>query len=104
MSKPELFDVIELLVDVPEHQQSIGTQGTIVECYDDGAFEVEFANADGETTALFALTHQQFIVVWKASTKQWLPTAEKITEILEQLSENKQEKIFDYARTIYQQA
>ncbi len=32
--KPELFDVIELLVNLPKHQQSIGAQGTIVECHD----------------------------------------------------------------------
>jgi hypothetical protein len=30
--KPKLFDIVELLVNLPESQQSIGTQGTIVEC------------------------------------------------------------------------
>jgi len=35
-------------------------------------------NEDGETTALCALSSQQFIVVWKATTKQWLTPADKI--------------------------
>ncbi|MGC1310518.1 MAG: DUF4926 domain-containing protein [Phormidesmis sp.] len=102
MAKPELFDVVELLVNLPEHDQSIGGQGTIVECYDDHDFEVEFVNDDGETTALCTLSSEQFIVVWKSATQQWLPTAEKISEILSQLSENKQEEVFNYARSIYQ--
>jgi hypothetical protein len=35
MSKTELFDIIELLVDVPEYNLKVETQGTIVECYED---------------------------------------------------------------------
>ena len=57
---------------LPEQKQLIGTQGTIVECHDPKHFEVEFSNEDGETTALCVLSSQQFIVVWKAKTKQWL--------------------------------
>lgn len=67
MIEPALFDVIELLIDVPEHNQTVGSQGTIVECYSSNDFEVEFSNEDGETTALFALSREQFMVVWKAS-------------------------------------
>ncbi len=84
MTNPELFDIIELLVDIPEYNQSIGSQGTIVECYDDNSFEIEFSNEDGETTALFALSRQQFIVVWESSTKQWLPTVEKLAHAIKQ--------------------
>ena len=67
--QPELLDVVEVLVDFPEHHIQAGTQGTIVHCYPDNAFEVEFVNGEGETTALFPLLSTQFIVVWKASTK-----------------------------------
>jgi hypothetical protein len=67
-TQPELLDIIELLVNLPEANQFIGTQGTIVECHDRNNFEVEFSNEDGETTALCVLSSQQFIVVWKAKT------------------------------------
>ena len=68
MIKPELFDVIELLVDLPEVEINAGELGTIVEKYDDRAYEVEFANDDGETLALLVLTPEKFIVVWKSET------------------------------------
>ncbi|GGA35384.1 DUF4926 domain-containing protein [Okeania sp. KiyG1] len=72
MIKPELFDVVELLVNLPSEQQFIGDRGTIVECYNDGKYEVEFSNEQGETLALCSLSNNQFIVVWQAQTKQWL--------------------------------
>ena len=52
MIKPEVFDIVELIVNLPEHNQFIGSQVAIVECYDDHHFEIEFSNEDGETTAL----------------------------------------------------
>jgi hypothetical protein len=102
--KPELFDIVELLVNLPESQQSIGTQGSIVECHDPNHFEVEFSNEDGETTALCVLSPQQFIVVWQAQTKQWLTTTDKITAIFDNLSEHKREEVLDFARFLYQKA
>jgi len=74
MIKPELLDIVEILVNLPEHNQLIGAQGTIVECYANDHFEVEFSNEDGETTALCVLSSQQFVVVWKVETKEWLST------------------------------
>jgi hypothetical protein len=71
---PELLDLVELLINLPDDRLFIGDRGTIVECHDDRNFEVEFTNEDGETTALCVLSSHQFIVVWKATTKQWLPT------------------------------
>ena len=38
MTQPELFDVVELLVDLPEHNLRAGVQGAIVECYQDNNF------------------------------------------------------------------
>jgi Domain of unknown function (DUF4926) len=126
--KPELFDVVELLVNLPEHKQSIaprparqvpeciraklsqvaplaiGTQGTIIECHDPNHFEVEFSNENGETITLCVLSPQQFMVVWQARTKQWLTTTDKITSIFSNLPENKQEQILDFARFLYQKA
>ena len=104
MIKPELFDTIELLVNVPESQQPVGTQGSIVECHDCDNFEVEFTNKDGETTALCVLSSHQFIVVWQATTKQWLTTTDKISAIFNNLSETKREEVLDFARFLYQKA
>ncbi|MBW4547956.1 MAG: DUF4926 domain-containing protein [Symplocastrum torsivum CPER-KK1] len=53
MTEPELFDVIELLVDLPEYNLRSGVQGAIVECYPGGTYEVEFSNKDGETLVDF---------------------------------------------------
>lgn len=103
MIKPELFDIVELLVNLPEHNQFIGSQGAIVECYDDRNFEIEFSNEDGETTALCTLSDRQFIVVWQSATKQWITTTEKVISILDYLPETKQEQILNYARSLYDQ-
>jgi len=78
MIKPELLDIVELLVNLPEEKQITGAQGTIVECYDSDHFEVEFINKSGETTALCTLNSEQFIVVWQVSTKQWLKPESKL--------------------------
>lgn len=102
--KPELLDIVELLVNLPEHQQFVGAQGTIVECYNNDHFEIEFSNENGETTALCALSSQQFIVVWKATTKQWLTPADQIAAIFNHLSEAQREEVLNFARLIYQRA
>jgi hypothetical protein len=65
MIEPELFDAIELLVDLPEENLCAGVRGAIVECYEDGKYEVEFTNEEGETLALSTLSSDKFIVVWK---------------------------------------
>jgi Domain of unknown function (DUF4926) len=101
-TQPELLDIVELLVNLPESNQFVGTQGTIVECHDLNNFEVEFSNEDGETTALCVLSSQQFIVVWKAQTKKWLTTSDKIAAIFNNLSETKREEVLDFARFLYQ--
>ncbi len=61
MIEPELFDVIELLVDLPEENLRAGVRGAIVECYEDGKYEVEFTNQEGETLALSTLSSEQII-------------------------------------------
>ena len=102
MIKPELFDIVELLVNLPEAQQFIGSQGTIVECFDDGKYEVEFSNEEGETTALCTLSEKQFIVVWQAKTKTWLSVSERLNAVINNLSENKQQELLNFARFLHQ--
>jgi Domain of unknown function (DUF4926) len=63
MKNPELFDVIELIVDLPAHNLFVGDRGAICEKYDNLQYEVEFANLEGETIALVVLSINSFMVV-----------------------------------------
>ena len=101
MTQPELFDVVELLVDLPEHNLRAGVQGAIVECYQDNNYEVEFSNSNGETLALYALSARQFVVVWSAKTKTWLPISERVAAILNNLDSKRQEEVLDFAKFLY---
>ena len=96
MTQPELFDVVELLVDLPEHNLRAGVQGAI-----DNNYEVDFSNSEGETLALCTLSAQQFIVVWLAKTKTWLPISERVAAILNNLDSKRQEEVLDFARFLY---
>jgi hypothetical protein len=61
MNKLSLFDIVELREDLPQFDLKRGAQGTVVECYSDGEFEVEFVDEDGETIALCALPPEKII-------------------------------------------
>lgn len=76
MSQPELFDVVELLVNLPDRNLQAGAQGTIVECHTDEDFEIEFITSPEEEICLHTLSRQQFVVVWKSATQQWLTVNE----------------------------
>jgi phage terminase Nu1 subunit (DNA packaging protein) len=99
--KPELLDVVELLVDLPESAIQAGELGTIVETYDNHAYEVEFADAEGATLALQALEPDQFVVVWKNSTQAWVPLAERIAALLQTLPEDRQQQVLNFARSLH---
>ena len=95
MKNPELFDVIELPIDLPSHSLSAGDsrsetlrkRSAICEEYDNSQYEVEFTNSDGESIALVALSLAEplgtrldcFFVVWRSAPKTWVPIAEKIS-------------------------
>lgn len=106
MSKPELFDAIELLVELPEYNLRSGMRGAIVECYSDSDYEVEFsdslrdsfASRNGETLALCALSTEQFIVVWKAKTQTWVSVSEQIAALIEHLPDEPRQEVLDFAR------
>ena len=73
----ELLDVVELLVDLPHNLIDKGYHGTIVECYPDNLYEVEFSDSDGETLDLLTLSANQFMVVWRVATHQWVSAEEQ---------------------------
>jgi hypothetical protein len=101
LMQPELLDIVEVLVDLPVHALQAGARGTVVHCYPDNAFEVEFVNEDGETTALCPIPAAQCIVVWKASTKQWLPAEEQAADLVSHLPEEAKQEVLDFARFLH---
>ncbi len=100
MKSPELFDVVELLVNLPEAGLQLGAQGAIVEQYPDQFYEVEFANGAGETIALVTLMAPQFVVVWRSSSKASVPVVERFEALMATLPEEALQEVFDFARFI----
>ena len=98
MIKPELFDVVELVIDVPDHNLRSGVRGAIVHCHAGDIYEVEFINEEGETVAIFPLSADRFIVVWQAATGTWLPIAEQIAALIAHLPEETGREVLDFAR------
>jgi len=101
MAKPELFDVVELLISLPNQGLQAGAQGAIVEQYADQRYDVEFTNPAGETIALVTLPIVHFVVVWRAASKTWVPLSEKIEALVAVLPEETRREVFDFARFIY---
>jgi hypothetical protein len=56
-----LYDVVELVDDIPEHELAAGSAGTIVHVHQSPrlAYEVEFVDEDGHTQALATVTPDQ---------------------------------------------
>jgi hypothetical protein len=98
---PDLFDVVELTMDIPERGLPAGMQGTIVHCHPGDVYEVEFTNEAGETLDFLALRPEQFIVVWRAKTKKWVPIAERITALMSHLPEETAQEVLDFARFLH---
>lgn len=101
MNNPELLDVVELLVNLPDAGLQVGAQGTIVECYGNDAFEVEFVNGLGETIAMVVLNVEQFVVTWRAESKMWVPVAERLEALVAALPEATLLEVFDFARLVH---
>ena len=98
MIEPQLFDTIELLIDLPTHNLSAGAQGAIVHQHTPTVYEVEFTNEDGETIALCAVTLSHFIVIWQAATRQWVSVADQVAQIVARLPEASRTEVLRFAR------
>ena len=57
----EMYDVVALTEELPEHDLARGQVGTVVEMLAPGVFEVEFCDGEGITYAMLALTSQQLM-------------------------------------------
>lgn len=57
----ELYDVVELIVDLPDEGLATGSVGTVVHVFHEPnlAYEVEFADDEGRTVAMVPLTPDQ---------------------------------------------
>jgi hypothetical protein len=50
---------------------------------------------------LVVLSINSFIVVWRSTSKTWVPIAEKIQALVSALPEENLLKVFDFARSIH---
>jgi hypothetical protein len=67
----KLHDVVALLEDLPDNALRRGQVGTIVEEWQPGVFEVEFADTRGVAYALIALRADQLMpLTWTPDTAQ----------------------------------
>ncbi|MCX6045666.1 MAG: DUF4926 domain-containing protein [Chloroflexi bacterium] len=95
---PELFDLVELIIDIPERNLRAGMRGTIVHCHSETAFEVEFTNEQGETLDEWSFTTNQFIVVWRHATHDWVPLTEQAAALVAHLPSAAAHEVLDFAR------
>jgi len=96
--EPTVGDIVELLINMPEKDLFLGAQGAIVHCHSPQAYEVEFINDDGETLALAPLLPEQFMIVWRAETRQWVPAAEQAAVLIASLPMEAGREVVDFAR------
>ena len=68
-----LYDVVALLVDLPDEGLKRGQVGTIIEIWESGVYEVEFADTRGMTYASVALRAEDLM------TLHWHPDPSKHT-------------------------
>ncbi|WP_333157688.1 MULTISPECIES: DUF4926 domain-containing protein [unclassified Microcoleus] len=74
----------------------------MVDCYDDGNYEIEFSDRSGETIALYTLSTEQFLVVWKSKERRWLSVSELLAAIVERLCDERQQQILELPRSVSQ--
>jgi len=61
MDEIKALDVVAVTEDVPDQRLRRGEVGTVVERWEDGAFEVEFSDDSGEAYAFVALRADQLM-------------------------------------------
>ncbi len=65
----QLLDVVALTTGISKHNLFRGEIGTVVECYPNDGYEVEFVSLDGYTYALVALRGDQLISLRQKSQR-----------------------------------
>jgi hypothetical protein len=102
MLQPELYDTVELLIDLPEYNLKAGMRGALIDQYNDTTFEVEISDENGETLEQGAVTRDQFIIVWRSATHEKVSDEEAIAELMYHLPESKRREVLDFARFLHE--
>ncbi len=99
MQAVNLFDVVELIVDLPQQGLYAGMRGTVLDVHENGkAFEVEFSDEQGQVLTFMALAPEQFVVIWRSQSRQWVPLAERVARLVSRLPEPAGTEVLDFAR------
>ena len=98
MTMPKFLDVVLLKHDLPEHGLRQGAVGTVVEVYDNGEGEVEFANDDGETLGLATLLPDQLDILWSGEPTEQGQTVQQLVAIVNGLQPEQAREVLDFAR------
>ena len=67
-------------------------------CHSNQAYEVEFTSDEGDTLDFLAVRQEQFMVVWRAKTQDWVPVAEQIASLVANLPDEIGLEVLDFAR------
>jgi hypothetical protein len=59
----KLLDVVALLKEVPEKKLLRGQIGTVIECYTNTEFEVEFSDNKGRTISMLTLSTDEIMLL-----------------------------------------
>jgi len=95
---PDIGDIIETVTDIPEKNLRAGVRGALVHCHGNDFYEIEFTDGDGETLDFSALHGRQFIIVWQAETRQWVPVAEQTSALVAGLPNDAAMQVLNFAR------
>lgn len=95
---PDIGDIIEVVTDIPEKNLRAGVQGAVVHGHGNDVYEIEFIDDEGETLDFSALHANQFIVVWRAKSRQWIPVAEQTSALVAGLPDDAARQVLNFAR------
>ena len=59
----QVFDIVALTEDIPDHGLQRGQVGTVVEILGPNIYEVEFVDNEGRTYAMLSLKSSQLLVL-----------------------------------------
>jgi hypothetical protein len=59
----KMLDVVALLKARPDERLLCGQIGTVVECYSNNDFEVEFSDSNGDTISLLTLSSDEIMLL-----------------------------------------
>ena len=94
---PDIGDIIEIVRDIPKKNLRAGTRGAVVHCHGNDFYEIEFTDKDGETLDFLALNAINFVVVWRAKNRRWIPIAEQTSALVAALPDDAARQVLDFA-------